>query len=86
MTIEGIQDIGVFGVLNADGMEEIWAAIVPAPGLDQAAMVRSAIAKLADRAPQRIVSVNAIPRTQMMKVKRAELRDAVLAAATEPGI
>jgi len=82
----GIADVGVFSVRTADGHDEIWAAIVPTANFDQAILVSDLLARLADRAPRRVIAVDRIPRTPMHKVARAALRQAVLdadRAATE---
>ena len=76
----GIADVGVFAVRTADGHDEIWAAIVPNADFDQNARVSDLLARLADRAPRRVVAVDRIPRTPMHKVARAALRQTVLEA------
>ena len=74
-TIPGVKDVAVFGVPDSQGVEEIWAAIVSDSWVDAPAIRRIAAVRLLDRAPDRVVQVAAIPRTELGKVKRQELRE-----------
>jgi acyl-CoA synthetase (AMP-forming)/AMP-acid ligase II len=76
--IAGVKDAATFGVMNPRGLEEIWTALVLAPGADPGTIANLARPLLADRQPQRVVVVDAIPRGEIGKVKRAELRETVL--------
>ncbi len=77
--IAGVKDVAAFGVINPRGLEEIWTALVLAAGADAGMIVNQVAPLLADKQPQRVVVVDAIPRGEMGKVKRAELRDSVVA-------
>ena len=74
-----VMDAAVFGVPTPDGVDEICAAVAPGPNFDPDAILRYCRKKLADKAPSRIVVVAEIPRTDMGKIKRSELRDGVVA-------
>ena len=74
-SVGGITDVGVFGVTNASGIEEIWAAIVGPAAADPAAVRNAAFGHLADKVPDRIIAVEAIPRGEMGKIRRALLRE-----------
>ena len=73
-----ITDVGVFGVKNPTGIEEIWAAIVPTPGYKQSELIDFCRRRIPDRVPAKFVEVAEIPRNQMGKVMRAKLRESVL--------
>ncbi|MCC6982697.1 MAG: acyl--CoA ligase [Bauldia sp.] len=73
-----ITDVGVFGVKNPTGIEEIWAAVVPTPGFKESELVDFCRHRIPDRVPARFVAVAEIPRNQMGKVMRAKLRETVL--------
>jgi acyl-CoA synthetase (AMP-forming)/AMP-acid ligase II len=82
-TVRGVRDVAVFGVVNSDGIEEIWAAVVSDGGLVVNAIVPAVRDRLVGIAPTRIVEVDQIPRNEMAKVKRKELREKVLAMVGE---
>jgi acyl-coenzyme A synthetase/AMP-(fatty) acid ligase len=84
-SVSGITDVGVFGVTNAAGIEEIWAAIVGPAAADPAAVSRAAAGYLADKVPDRVVAVEAIPRGEMGKIRRAILREEALKRTAAPG-
>ena len=84
LVVPGIKDAAVFGVVNADGIEEIWAAIVGAGFVDTNAARAVIGARMPDRVPDRIVEVEAIPRNEMGKIKRKDIKDAVLAKLAAP--
>jgi acyl-CoA synthetase (AMP-forming)/AMP-acid ligase II len=73
-----ITDIGVFGVKNPTGIEEIWAAVVPTPGFKESELHEFSRHRIPDRVPAKFVEVTEIPRNQMGKVMRAKLRETVL--------
>ena len=83
MTIGGLRDIGVFGVVNADGMEEM--------GSDRC-VARAGRSRSCSRGYREAGRQGAEPdhrgqshpRNQMYKVKRAELRASVLASVSGP--
>jgi acyl-coenzyme A synthetase/AMP-(fatty) acid ligase len=71
-------DLAVVGVPGARGIEEIWAAVVCDGPVDGAAVIAAARASLNERAPDRIVAVDAIPRNDNGKVMRHRLREQLL--------
>lgn len=75
-----VSDCAAFGVTAGSGIEEIWAAVVPAAGYDRQALLRFCRERLADKAPERLVEVAEIPRNDMGKVMRHRVREAALAA------
>jgi acyl-CoA synthetase (AMP-forming)/AMP-acid ligase II len=77
--ITTITDVGVFGVKNPTGIEEIWAAVVPSPGYKVQEAIEFARRRMPDRVPARFVEVTEIPRNQMGKVVRHKLRETALA-------
>jgi acyl-coenzyme A synthetase/AMP-(fatty) acid ligase len=76
-----IRDVAVVGVPNAQGIEEIWAAVVSDTLIDPKAIADAARPRLNEKLPDRIIQVNAIPRAESAKVKRNELREILKARA-----
>jgi len=73
-----VSDAGVCMVRNADGIDEVWVAVCFAPGADAAAVERlRPTFRDFPFGPANLVPLNAIPRTDTGKIKRAELRRAV---------
>lgn len=79
-TIPGIKDAAVFGAPDAQGVDEIWAALVSDQWVDPNAIKAVAAVRLPDRKPDHVVQVESIPRNEMGKIRRAELRETVLRA------
>ncbi len=78
LLVPGVKDAAVFGVTNADGIEEIWAALA-GPGFIDTNAARAVVgARMSDRVPDRIVQVETIPRNEMGKIRRKELKDSVV--------
>jgi acyl-coenzyme A synthetase/AMP-(fatty) acid ligase len=75
-----VQDIAVVGVLNAAGIEEIWAAVVSDAELDARTMIEASRPKLNEKVPDRIIRIDAIPRNENGKIKRNELRELLRSA------
>lgn len=75
VTHPSVTDAASFGATNALGIEEIWAAVVPASGYDPAVLLRFCRERFVDKAPDRLIVVDAIPRTDTGKVRRARLRE-----------
>ena len=73
--LPNVKDVAVFGVPDKDGLDRIWAAVVSENWVDESGIRQVIAARLPDRTPDRIVQVDAIPRTETGKVKRAELRE-----------
>jgi acyl-coenzyme A synthetase/AMP-(fatty) acid ligase len=77
-SIDGVTDVAVFGAPDDQGIDEIWAAIVSTQWIDAQAIKAVAAVRLPDRTPDHVVQVEAIPRNEMGKIKRQELREQVL--------
>ncbi len=75
LAFPGIKDAAVFGHPNADGLEEIWAAVVSEQWVDANAVKQVIGARLPERTPDRVVQVDSIPRNEMGKIRRNELRE-----------
>ena len=73
--LSGIKEAGVFARTNAAGFDEIWAAIVPDGMIVKADVLRYCRDALGDRAPDGLEIVEALPRTEHGKLKRATLRE-----------
>ena len=80
-----IDDVGVCTLPNADGIEELWVAVVyDAPDdRDIRARLKPAFADF-PHGRAHLVKLAAIPRTDTGKIKRAELKAMVKAAAAPP--
>jgi acyl-coenzyme A synthetase/AMP-(fatty) acid ligase len=76
-------DLAVVGVPNVRGIEEIWAAVVAVGPVDGPAVIAAARATLSERAPDRVIVVEAIPRNDNGKVMRHKLRELLLAAVAD---
>ncbi|MEV5767969.1 AMP-binding protein, partial [Micromonospora sp. NPDC052213] len=80
--VPGVRDAAAVGLPGAHGGEEVVAAVVPHEGadLDEAA-VRAACRQYltAYKVPRRVVLVEDLPRSQIGKVLRREVRDRLLA-------
>lgn len=77
---DGITDIAVVGLANEFGVEEVVAAVVTADGLipDMDELRQSLKQRLASyKVPRRIFVVNELPRNEMGKVLRREVRGRV---------
>ena len=70
-----ISDVAVVGVVNAGGVEEIWAAVVSDTLIDPVAIADAARPRLNEKVPDRIIQIGSIPRTDTAKVRRFELRE-----------
>jgi acyl-coenzyme A synthetase/AMP-(fatty) acid ligase len=79
-TVRGIRDVAVVGVTNAMGIEEIWAAVIADDGLAPQSIVPQVRDRLVGIVPERIIRVDQIPRGEMGKIRRKELRDRLLAS------
>jgi long-chain acyl-CoA synthetase len=79
--IPGITDAAVVGLPKHDGSEDVVAAVTTEPGLDLAvedvrARCRQDLA--AYKVPRRIVVVDELPRSQIGKVLRKQVRDSLI--------
>jgi len=77
----GVLDCAAFAVPDSSGLDQVWLAVVAAPGLDPT-QLRADLARRPGVPPLRIAWVDEIPRNAMGKVERARLRDALLARGT----
>jgi acyl-coenzyme A synthetase/AMP-(fatty) acid ligase len=77
--LPGVKDVAVFGVPDPTGLEQIWAAIVSDQWVDAHGMREIVGARMPDRRPDHIIQVDSIPRNEMGKIRRHELRQDVLA-------
>ncbi|MES2940056.1 MAG: fatty acid--CoA ligase family protein [Pseudomonadota bacterium] len=73
----GVRDAATFARRRAGMLDDIWAAVVPGPGFDEAALLAAARARLNVRAPSRVVQVADIPRNAMGKALRQQLSGAL---------
>ncbi len=79
---EAVEEVAVVGVPGEHGGEEVVAAVVPAAGAspDQETLRGWARERLAGyKTPSRVVLVDELPRTQVGKVLRRQLREQLLA-------
>ena len=77
-SIPGVVDVAVFGAPDADGIEQICAAVVSEQWVDPAAIRTAAAVRLPDRVPEIVFQLEAIPRNDMGKVRRKELRQSFI--------
>jgi long-chain acyl-CoA synthetase len=82
-TVPGITDAAVVGVPKPDGSEDVVAAVTTEPGVelvveDVRARCRADLA--AYKVPRRIVVVDELPRSQIGKVLRKQVRDSLIAS------
>jgi acyl-coenzyme A synthetase/AMP-(fatty) acid ligase len=75
----GIVDAAAVGVPDAEGMMQIWAAVVVQPTFDECTFRRACSEKLRDHGPKFLVKLDALPRNAGGKVVRDELVRMVLA-------
>ena len=81
----GVTDAAVVGLPGASGSEEVVAAVVLDAPLDLDALRESTRASLAAyKVPRRIVVVEDLPRSQIGKVLRRQVREQLLAGAAQP--
>ena len=73
--LAGVRDVAVFPMLNADGSQDICAALVLEDGADAATIQSGIVARLGAQAPTRIFRVEALPLNPNGKVVRRELVD-----------
>ncbi len=77
----GVLDAGSFGFVSSDGHDSLGIAVVGNAGLDANALLRHIGATLgAALAPSHLILVTSIPRNDMGKAQRAELRRLYAAA------
>jgi acyl-coenzyme A synthetase/AMP-(fatty) acid ligase len=76
---KAVREVAVVGVTNAQGIEEIWAAVVSDSLIDPQTIIAAARPRLNEKVPDRVVQVNEIPRAESAKVRRNALRDQLIA-------
>jgi acyl-coenzyme A synthetase/AMP-(fatty) acid ligase len=85
----GVEDAGVCSVKNASGIDQVWVAVVPGPAFDlvefqhRLKQNRDFARKFKD-AIDEIHAVDQIPRGQLGKVQRHELREKLLSRPQDP--
>lgn len=70
-----INDVAVFAI---PGTSQIWAAVVCKPGWQENVVLEACRKKLAGMAPDRLIAVDRIPRNDMGKIIREELKQAIM--------
>jgi acyl-coenzyme A synthetase/AMP-(fatty) acid ligase len=85
----GIADAGVCGVIGEAGILQIWAGVVPQPDFDFKAFMRSlqadeAVRRKIEANIDRVVVIDRIPRTQVGKIQRGELREMLIKLKSAP--
>ncbi|MCZ2829179.1 long-chain-fatty-acid--CoA ligase [Modestobacter sp. VKM Ac-2986] len=84
--VDGVTDAAVVGLPGASGSEEVVAAVVVSRPLDLDAVREATRASLAAyKVPRRLVVVEDLPRSQIGKVLRRQVREQLLAGSAQPG-
>src|SRR5262249_36721249 len=76
----GVRDAAVCGVKGQSGMEELWIGIVPTAGFAVAQLQReleqdAKFGEILKVVGAEVVAIDQIPRNQLGKIQRAELRE-----------
>ena len=79
LSIASIRDAAAFGVPDAMGVTQIWAAIVPNGTLDADALRALCHERLKEKAPTAFMQVREVPRNAAGKVLRDELKKMAVA-------
>jgi acyl-CoA synthetase (AMP-forming)/AMP-acid ligase II len=84
LSYPGVREAAVFSATSNIGVEQVWAAIVAAEGIDHDALRAHCRTRMAPIfVPVRIVPVAALVVNEMGKIDRARLKQEVMAAAEE---
>ena len=75
LSLPGVVEAAAFGAPDADGLVQIWAAIVSDAPAGDAALRRLCAARLGARAPKFILQMRSLPRNENGKVVKAALAD-----------
>jgi acyl-coenzyme A synthetase/AMP-(fatty) acid ligase len=75
-----LADVAAFSLAGADGIEQIWLAIVPLEPVRSDELIAYCARRSETLAPSRILVVDKIPRNAMGKVERANLKARVQAS------
>ncbi|MGH7043725.1 MAG: class I adenylate-forming enzyme family protein [Acetobacteraceae bacterium] len=70
LSLPGVSEAAVFGVPDALGVDQVWAAIVAAAPIATAALSRLCQERLAGQAPRFILQMKALPRNANGKVRK----------------
>ncbi len=77
----GVEDAGALGFVNEYGLEEVWGAIVTAPGIDMTQLHVHCQSRLPPSfVPRRFINVEALPKNDMGKIDRRRLQELVKTA------
>jgi acyl-coenzyme A synthetase/AMP-(fatty) acid ligase len=85
LALPGVAEAAAFGVPDAGGIERIWAAIVADPPLDDSALDTFCDRSPKGQAPEVILRLTALPKTESGKVLRRALRDLALTVRGQTG-
>jgi acyl-coenzyme A synthetase/AMP-(fatty) acid ligase len=78
LALPGIAEAAAFGVPDAGGVDRIWAAIVADPPVDEAVLDAFCDRSPKGQAPEVILRLTALPKTESGKVLRRALREMAL--------
>jgi acyl-coenzyme A synthetase/AMP-(fatty) acid ligase len=83
----GVKDGAVCGIKGTSGLEELWIGVVPGPRFELATFQRELeqdqrFKELLQGVGAEVVAVDAIPRSQLGKIQRHELREKLLKLQT----
>jgi acyl-coenzyme A synthetase/AMP-(fatty) acid ligase len=78
LTLPGVAEAAAFGVPDAGGVERIWAAIIADPPIDEAVLDAFCDRSPKGQAPEVILRLTALPKTESGKVLRRALREMAL--------
>jgi acyl-coenzyme A synthetase/AMP-(fatty) acid ligase len=81
LAMESIRDAAAFGVPDAMGVTQIWAAIVANGTVDQAALPALLRERLKEKAPTSFMQLRELPRNAAGKILRDELKKMAVAEA-----
>ena len=70
LAVPGVRDAAAFGLADALGLDQIWAAVVTEPSPDMAAIAAACQARLGGQAPRFLLQVEFVPRNAAGKVHR----------------
>jgi acyl-CoA synthetase (AMP-forming)/AMP-acid ligase II len=75
LSLPGIVEAAAFGVPDADGLAQIWAAIVPDGPVDDRTLRTLCAVRLGARAPKFVLQMRGLPRNESGKVVTAALAE-----------
>ncbi|MET0252134.1 MAG: fatty acid--CoA ligase family protein [Novosphingobium sp.] len=74
-TASGVQEVAAFSVIDAEGWERVWIAVVANEAFSEPALAQALRHQLADAEKISWLKVDRLPRNAMGKVERNRLRD-----------